>query len=540
MEVRKIEKKEEQNAKKRVCAYVRVSTDSLEQEDSLENQIAYFKRYIKSDPEWEFAGIYADQGITGYSERRPEFQRMLKDARDGKIDLIVVKSVSRFARNTETVLKVSREMKAIGVGIFFQLQKINTLTQAGELMLTILAAFAQAESESNSANIRMTIQNKFKRGEPAFNLAGQFGFIEDENGEIAINEDEAKTIRLMYELSEKEIWSSKIAGYLNKHGMLTRKGYKWTGGAVTRTLRNEAYKGDRILQKTYRDGHRNSKRNMGERDKWYLTDTHPAIVSREQWDAVQKVLDKRTELYTNKKPVEKKKHHPHSRYPLSGKLYCAYCGCLLYHKWDNDQSFEYWMCSTRLKWSPESCPGTYVHARFLKGWEGIDEKLVVTQYKDEYGMDRVEAYPKAEWEQEHTYPYEYHRPEKPKPEKPKKRSRVLRKHPELPEHMERRYTRNTYPHSGKLFCPYCGQKMIHKWDGGVPYWQCGTQRNRYLNPDLPVCKMNYLPCEISDTWGDIDKPVTVIPFTDDVGNRFFTYMDKDEYEASKECPYRKD
>lgn len=538
MKVRKIERRQTEQMKKRVCAYVRVSTDSEQQEDSLVNQISYFKRFITGHPEWEFAGIYADQGITGYVESRPQFQKMLADARAGKIDLIVVKSVSRFARNTETVLKFSREMKALGIGIFFQLQNINTLTQEGELMLTILAAFAQAESESNSGNVRMTIHNKFKKGEPVWNLAGLMGFKEDEHGNIIIEEDEANVIRLMYDLAEKGIWASKIAGYLNEHGMLTRKGYNWSGGQVRKTLRHEAYKGDRILQKTYNDGHRKTKKNNGELDQWYLTDTHPAIVSREQWDAVQKLLDERSEAYTQKKPVEKKKHHPHSRYPLSGKLYCPYCGCLLYHKWDSDQSFEYWMCSTRLKWSPESCPGVYVPAKFLKGWEGIDEDLVVVQYKDEYGMDRVEAYPKVEWEQEHTYPNEFHRPEPVKKVRPKKRDAIRRRHPEAPK--GRRYTRSTYPHSGKLYCPYCGRKMIHKWDGGVPYWQCGSQKNHYQHPEEPKCKMKYVPCEISDTWGKIEKPVTVIPFTDDVGNRFFTYMDKDEYEASDECPYRKD
>ena len=130
---------------------------------------------------------------------------MLADARDGKIDMIVVKSVSRFARNTETVLKVSREMKALGVGIYFQLQNINTLTQAGELMLTILAAFAQAESESNSANVRMTINNKFKKGEPVYNLAGLYGYAEDEDGNIVIYEEQAEVVRTAFDLSEKGI-----------------------------------------------------------------------------------------------------------------------------------------------------------------------------------------------------------------------------------------------------------------------------------------------------------------------------------------------
>ena len=157
MKIKVIKPKTETELKrKRVCAYVRVSTDSLEQEDSLDNQSAYFADYIRSNPAWEFAGIYADQGISGFKENRPQFQKMIADARAGKIDLIIVKSVSRFARNTETVLKFSRELKSIGVGIFFELQNINTLSGPGELMLTIIAAFAQAESQGASDNANLT------------------------------------------------------------------------------------------------------------------------------------------------------------------------------------------------------------------------------------------------------------------------------------------------------------------------------------------------------------------------------------------------
>ncbi|OLR55026.1 hypothetical protein BHK98_02465 [Hornefia porci] len=539
MKVQKIETRKRELQKKRVCAYVRVSTDSNEQEDSFVNQTVYFRRFITANPAWEFAGIYADQGITGYSENRPQFQKMLQDARKGRIDMIVVKSVSRFARNTETVLKASREMRELGVAIFFQLQNIDTMTQEGELMLTILAAFAQAESESNSSNVRMTIRNKFKRGEPYFNLSRLYGYTEDENGEIIIDEEQAKTVRLAFELSEKGIWASKIAGYLNEQGIPSPKGCKWGGGQIRKMLRHEAYKGDRILQKTYNDGHRKTCKNTGELDQWHLTDVHPAIVNRKQWDAVQKVLDDRSQAYAHKIPVKSIRHSNQSTYPLSGKLFCPYCGCKLYHKWNQDQSFEYWMCSTRLKWSPESCPGVYVPAKFLKGWEGIDEELVVVQYKDEYGMDRVEAYPKIEWEQDHTYPNEFHRPEKSKKKKTQKRNVVRRKHPEKPESGKNRYTRNTYLHSGKLFCPYCGEVMVHGFTGGVPYWKCKTAKNWYKSQGKR-CQMRSLPAEISDTWGELKKPVTVIPFTDDIGNSFFTYMDKEEYEASDECPYGKD
>ena len=175
-----------ENKRLKVCAYVRVSTDSLEQEDSLDNQTAYFKDYIQSNPAWEFVGIYADQGISGFKENRPQFQKMIADARAGKIDLIVVKSVSRFARNTETVLKFSRELKSIGVGIFFELQNINTLSGPGELMLTIIAAFAQAESQGASDNANLNYKRKFEAGMPVHDLKYTFGFDTDEGGNTYI------------------------------------------------------------------------------------------------------------------------------------------------------------------------------------------------------------------------------------------------------------------------------------------------------------------------------------------------------------------
>ena len=151
--------------KKRVCAYARVSTDSRRQEESLENQTATYERLIRSNPEYAFAGVYADQGISGYCENRPQFQKMLERARAGEIDLIITKSISRFARNTVTVLKVARELKELGVGIFFEEQNINTLSGDGEMMLAVLASFAQEESRSMSENNKWSIKKKFERGE---------------------------------------------------------------------------------------------------------------------------------------------------------------------------------------------------------------------------------------------------------------------------------------------------------------------------------------------------------------------------------------
>lgn len=254
--------------KKKVCAYVRVSTDSLQQEDSLENQTTYFKGFITANPEWEFVGIYSDQGISGYKENRPGFQKMIEDARAGNIDLIVVKSISRFARNTETVLKFTRELKSIGVGIFFELQNINTLSGAGELMLTILAAFAQAESEGASANAKMTYKRKFESGIPAHGLESTFGYKANAQGDIVVDEEKAAVVRQMFDLAEQGIWPSKIKQYLNKNGVPGCAGGDWDDTAVFRVLHNVSYKGDLILQKTYRDSRRKQRKNEGQVDQW--------------------------------------------------------------------------------------------------------------------------------------------------------------------------------------------------------------------------------------------------------------------------------
>lgn len=390
--------------RKKVCAYVRVSTDSLEQEDSLDNQSTYFKGYIQSNPEWEFVGIYSDQGISGFKENRPEFQRMISDAKAGKIDLIVVKSVSRFARNTETVLKFSRELKRIGVGIFFQLQNINTLSGAGELMLTILAAFAQAESEGASENARLTYKRKFSRGIPASGLERTFGFTADEDGFIHIVQEEAETVRLIFDLAHQGVWPSKIKAYLNQNNIKGCTGGAWDDTGVFRVLRNPAYKGDLVLQKTYLDGNRIRHKNEGQADQWYITDNHPAIVSPEQWDEVQEILQQRSKSLKPKQEKPVLPHNSQAEYPLSGKLYCPLCGARLIHKRCGNVR-EYWACRTNLKKGASVCKGVWLPDSIAYSWGEITEPTTVVCYKDEYGMRQYTGYPKEEYESSPDCPY---------------------------------------------------------------------------------------------------------------------------------------
>lgn len=396
--------KTEQIAKKKVCAYARVSTDSSEQEDSLENQFVYFQNYIQSNPEWEFVGIYSDQGISGFKENRPEFLRMIADAKAGKIDLIVVKSVSRFARNTETVLKFSRELKNIGVGIFFQLQNINTLSGAGELMLTIIAAFAQAESEGASDGAKLLYRRKFSAGIPAYGLERTFGYTADEDGIIHIVKQEAQTVQLIFDLAEKGIWPSKIAAYLNENGVTTGTGCQWSDTAIFRVLHNPAFKGDMVLQKTYLDDRRIRHKNEGQADQWYIADNHPAIVSPEQWDAVQDVLRKRSEHLKREQSSPTSPRDCKANYPLSGKLFCPRCGSKLLHKWDKGDK-EYWVCRTNVKVGASTCKGIWLPATVANNWGEISEPTTVVEYKDEYGMKHYTGYPKEEYESSPDCPY---------------------------------------------------------------------------------------------------------------------------------------
>ena len=384
--------------KKKVCAYVRVSTDSLQQEDSLENQTTYFKSFITANPEWEFVGIYSDQGISGYKENRPGFQKMIEDARAGNIDLIVVKSVSRFARNTETVLKFTRELKNIGVGIFFELQNINTLSGAGELMLTILAAFAQAESEGASANAKMTYKRKFESGIPAHGLECTFGYKANAQGDIVVDEEKAAVVRQIFDLAEQGIWPSKIKQYLNKNGVPGCAGGDWDDTAVFRVLHNVSYKGDLILQKTYRDSRRKQRKNEGQVDQWYIAENHQPIVPPKQWDKVQEILRKRSEHL--QKPAPPKPDKPRSSrntYPLSNLIYCPICGEKLIHKWGKGKN-EYWACKTNLKVGKDACKGVWLPAEVANDWGEITEPIVAVQYEDEYGMRRFTAYPKDEYD----------------------------------------------------------------------------------------------------------------------------------------------
>ncbi|MCD7755966.1 MAG: recombinase family protein, partial [Firmicutes bacterium] len=262
----------------------------------------------------------------------------------------------------------------------------------------------QAESEGASDGAKLLYKRKFSAGIPAYGLERTFGYTADEDGVIRIVEQEAQTVRLIFDLAAKGIWPSKIGTYLNENGITTGSGCKWDATAVFRVLHNPAFKGDMVLQKTYLDDRRVRHKNEGQADQWYITDNHPAIVAPEQWDAVQDILRKRSEHLKREQCSPTSPRDCKATYPLSGKLFCPRCGCKLIHKWGKGEA-EYWVCRTNLKVGASACKGVWLPANVANSWGEISEPTTVFEYEDEYGMKHYTGYPKEEYESSPDCPY---------------------------------------------------------------------------------------------------------------------------------------
>lgn len=319
-----------------VAAYARVSSAKDAMRHSLSAQVSHYSNYIQSHPRWNYAGVYADEAKTGTKDSRENFQRLLADCRAGKIDLVITKSISRFARNTVTLLETVRELKSLGIDIYFEEQNIHTLSSEGELMLSILASFAQAESLSASENQKWRIKKNFEEGQ-VWNST-MLGY-RTENGKLIIVPDEARIVKHIFSdyLSGKGIVA--IANALNDDGISTRNGCTWHNSAVHRILRNYNYTGNLILQKTYRENHITKKTlvNNGELPKYHATETHEPIIDLAIFEEVQEEILRRALLHAPKKNTA-------GRYPFSGKIICGKCGKNYRRK--TTKSGIVWICST--------------------------------------------------------------------------------------------------------------------------------------------------------------------------------------------------
>ncbi len=283
--------------RRRVAAYARVSTSSEEQLTSYEAQVDYYTRFIQSKPEWEFVRVYTDEGISAVNTKKREgFNQMVRDALDGKIDLIVTKSVSRFARNTVDSLVTVRKLKEKGVEVYFEKENIYTLDSKGELLITIMSSLAQEESRSISENVTWGQRKRFADGKVSLPYSHFLGYRKGDNGLPEIVPEEAETVRWIYSLFLSGKTTGSIAGLLTREGIPTPAGKKkWAASTVESILKNEKYKGDALLQKAFTVDFltKKQKKNEGEVPQYYVENSHPAIIDPAEWKLVQRELERR-------------------------------------------------------------------------------------------------------------------------------------------------------------------------------------------------------------------------------------------------------
>lgn len=307
-------------SRKKVAAYARVSMESERLQHSLSAQVSYYSELIQKNPAWEYAGVYADDGITGTKTNdRTEFNRMLADCEAGKIDIILTKSISRFARNTVDLLNTVRHLKELGISVQFEKERIDSLSEDGELMLTLLASFAQEEIRSLSDNVKWGTIQRFKQGIPngKFNIYG-YKWVGDK---LAVIPEEAKIVRFMYREYMKGASRIEIGRMLMEQGIYTRQGYQWVDSNVKVILTNITYTGNMLFQKEYclDPITKQRKKNRGELPQYFVENTHEAIIPMDEWQAVQEEFQRRRDLG----PFGNKSLNLNC---FTGKIKCGHCG----------------------------------------------------------------------------------------------------------------------------------------------------------------------------------------------------------------------
>ena len=342
--------------RKRVAAYTRVSSAKDTMLNSLSNQVHAYSSMIQANPEWEYAGVYIDEGITGTKEERPGFQQMMADCRDGKIDLILTKSISRFARNTLTLLSSVRELKILGIGVYFEEQNINSLSSDGELMLTILASFAQEESRSMSENMKWRIRKNFQEGKPWCGTL--LGYVM-KNGKYEIVPEEAVIVKRIFREYLEGNGTNKIIRGLIDDNIPTRKNKEWHETVIVKILKHYAYTGNLLLQRTYRKDHisKESCINHGELPMYHVEESHEAIIDIDTYNAVQLEMARRSEIANRSKEAQKK-------YPFTGIMFCANCGKTYRRKVTATQPV--WICYTFNSLGKKYCPSKQVPESVLE------------------------------------------------------------------------------------------------------------------------------------------------------------------------------
>lgn len=493
VQIQVIKPNKEQVKKLRVCAYCRVSTEAEDQENSLENQKTHYEELIRNNSTYEYVRIYYDFGVSGYKENRPAFQEMMKDVRDGKIDLILTKSVSRFARNTVTFLKAVRELKELGVGIFFELQNINTLDESGELLMTILSAFAQAESDNYSELSKMGIRRKFEKGEPIQHLERCYGYTIDEDGTYLIELEEAKWVKTMYQMIADGYTAAEVKRFLNERGVKTKKGVEFCDSTVFRIIESEIYKGDYMMHKQYVNADRKEVKNRGEVDAWYITDNHPAIVSHKLWQKAQDAIAKKREYLATGSIVG---DNNTETYPYKNKIFCAKCGYpLMFRKYSNGNRVC-WCCSGQKRFNKGFCEGINIPDSVIRDWGDIDEDIYIRECIDAKGKRKFKYISKVTW----------------------KRSNKKKSVPEVVALNEM-----NYPYLKHIFCKECGSRLVRYDDHKTEIrWICNGSKRKGTS----FCKGVRVPDSIIKSWNLGEKDYYIERVSNQDGEECYSYSSK--------------
>lgn len=358
-----------------MAAYCRVSTEHEEQASSFENQMEYYTRYVNKYEKYELAGIYADEGITATNtKKRDGFNRMIKDCEEGKIDMVITKSISRFARNTQDCLHYSRKLKGLRIPIIFEKEGINTMDASGELLFTILSSLAQEESRNISENCKWAIRHNFQKGKPTINTKLFMGYDKDEKGKLIVNKEQAKIVKRIYKLFEEGYNCNQISNILKREGVKGTKADTWPSSAINAMLQNEKYCGDTLMQKTYTVDFLSKKKvkNHGEVDQYFMENSHEAIIPKDEWQAVQMEFERR-EAYRQEIGLYA---FGNNSSPFSGRFICSHCGKHYRRCGWSHNGKKFWTCASKKSKGSSACQADNImeesiFTAFRVAWNGM-------------------------------------------------------------------------------------------------------------------------------------------------------------------------
>lgn len=485
--------------RKKVAAYARVSMETDRLKHSLSAQISYYSKLIQNNPEWEFKGVYSDYGISGTStSKRPGFMEMMEECEKGNIDIILTKSIKRFARNTVDLLEVVRHLKSKGIEVRFENENINSLSGDGELMLSILASFAQEESRSISENVKWGTVKRFKQGIPngRFNV---FGYVW-EGDKLVIVEEEAEIVRRIYSeyLSGKS--RMQIEKMFAKEGITTRRGYRWVDSNIKVILRNITYTGNLLFQKEYVVDPITKKRklNRGELPQYYVENTHEAIIPKETYDKVQVEMERRRLAGAIGNPAI-----PTTE--MTGKIRCPHCGKNFQSSVRNlvNGKNKYWVCATRKTGHGNPCHTGDINDRLIK--EIICEVLEIEEYAPEIFTKEIDHIDVIKKEKFIFYLTNGRIVEKPYRNIDRKKyftEEVRAKISEQRKNKHKYHRKNSAtPFTGLIECDRCGNsfnalKTTLKTGEKITYLSCRTKRSECPHNSIQEGTLKKLLCEV--------------------------------------------